>query len=85
MPRYFFNIRIGNELIGDPEGEELHDPDHAWHVARATIREILETAGDQGLVLTATVEVTDDQGEIVLEFPFAEAIIDPSEEIPNRH
>lgn len=85
MPRYFFNMRIGNELIRDPNGEELHDPDHAWHVARATIREILKTAGDQRLVLTAIVEVTDDQGEIVLEFPFAEAIIDPSEEMPKRH
>jgi hypothetical protein len=85
MPRYFFNLRLRDELIRDPEGEELRDPDHAWQVARATIGEILKTAGDQGLVLTAIVEVTDDQGEIVLEFPFAEAIIDPSEEIPKRH
>jgi hypothetical protein len=38
MPRYFFNMRIGDELIRDPEGEELRDPDHAWHVARTTIR-----------------------------------------------
>lgn len=85
MPRYFLNTRIGDELIRDPDGEELHDPDHAWHVARATIREILKTTGDRGLVLTSIVEVTDDQGEIVLEFPFAEAIVDPSEEIPKRH
>ena len=85
MPRYFFNMRIGNELIRDSEGKELQDPDHAWHVARATIREILKTGGDQRLVLTAIVEVTDDEGEIVLEFPFAEAIIDPSEEKPTGH
>ena len=85
MPRYFFNTRIGNELILDPEGEELRDPDHAWRVARTTIREILKTGGDQRLILTAIMEVTDDDGEIVLEFPFAEAIIDPSEEIPTRH
>jgi hypothetical protein len=85
MPRYFFNMRIGNELIRDPEGEELRDPDHAWHVARTTIREILKTGGDQTLILTAIVEVTDDEGEIVMEFPFAEAIIDPSEETPTRH
>jgi hypothetical protein len=85
MPRYFFNVRIGNELIRDPSGEELRDPDHAWHVARATIREILKTGGDQRLVLAAIVEVTDDQGEIVLEFPFAEAIVDSSGEIPTEH
>lgn len=85
MPRYFFNTRIGNELILDPEGEELRDPDHAWNVARTTIREILKTEGEQARLLSAILEVTDDDGEIVMEFPFAEAIIDPSEETPTRH
>jgi hypothetical protein len=85
MPRYFFNTRIGNELILDPEGEELRDPDHAWKVARTTIREILKTEGEQASLLSAILEVTDDDGEIVMEFPFAEAIIDPSEETPTRH
>jgi hypothetical protein len=78
-------MRIGGELIRDPEGEELRDPDHAWHVARTTIREILKTGGDQGLILTAIVEVTGEEGEIVLEFPFAEAIIDRSEESSTKH
>ena len=85
MPRYFFNTRIGNELILDPEGEELRDPDHAWKVARTTIREILKTEGEQASLLSAILEVTDDEGEIVMEFPFAEAIIDPSEETPTKH
>ena len=39
MPKYYFNTRIGKELILDPEGEELRDPDHAWEVARTTIRQ----------------------------------------------
>jgi hypothetical protein len=85
MPRYFFNTRIGNELILDPEGEELRDPDHAWNVARTTIREILKTEGEQAGLLSAILEVTDDEGEIVLEFPFAEAIIDSSQETATRH
>jgi hypothetical protein len=84
MPRYFFNTRIGNELILDPEGEDLRDPDQAWHVARTTIREILKTEGGQD-VLGAILEVTDDDGEIVLEFPFSEAIIEPSEKSATRH
>ena len=29
MPRYFFNTRIGGELISDPDGEELGNPDRA--------------------------------------------------------
>ncbi len=80
MPRYFFNTRIGDELISDPEGEVLGDPDRAWEMARAMIRELLKTEGADGALLSAVIEVTDDSGEIVLEFPFTEAILD----IPDR-
>jgi hypothetical protein len=76
MPRYFFNTRIDDELISDPEGEELRNPDRAWEVARAMIRELLKTDGAEGALLSAVLEVTDDEGEIVLEFPFTEAILD---------
>jgi hypothetical protein len=76
MPRYFFNTRIGDELISDPEGEELPDPDRAWEIARAMIRELLKTEGADGSLLNAILEVTDDDGEVVLEFPFTEAILD---------
>ena len=41
------------------------------------IRELLKTDGADGALLNAIIEVTDDDGEIVLEFPFAEAILDP--------
>jgi hypothetical protein len=85
MPRYFFNTRIGNELILDPEGEVLRDPDHAWQVARTTIREILRTDGEQPGVFNAVLEVTNDDGEIVLEFPFTEAILDPVKRSSTRH
>src|ERR1700712_2969293 len=76
MPRYFFTTRIGDEFIAAPEGEELRNPDRAWEIARAMIRELLKTEGAEGGLLNATLEVTDDEGEIVLEFPFAEAILD---------
>ena len=85
MPRYFFNTRIGDELIDDPEGEELRNPDRAWEVARAMIRELLKTEGAERALLSATIEVTDDEGEIVLEFPFAEAILDMSDETVTKH
>jgi hypothetical protein len=80
MPRYFFNTRIGDELISDPEGEELRDPDQAWEIARAMIRELLKTEGTGSGLLNAVLEVTDDEGEIVLEFPFTEALLDLSDE-----
>ena len=85
MPRYFFNTRIGDELIDDPEGEELRDPDRAWEVARAMILELLKTEGTDGALLRAVIEVTDDEGEIVLEFPFSEALLDLPDRQQTRH
>jgi hypothetical protein len=85
MPRYFFNTRIGDELISDPDGEVLVDADRAWEMARAMIRELLKTEGADGALLNATIEVTDDEGEIVLEFPFTEAILDISSQSATKH
>lgn len=85
MPRYYFNTRIGDELVADPEGEDLRNPDRAWEVARAMIRELLKTNGAERALLNATIEVTDDAGEIVLEFPFTEAILDMPDDSATRH
>jgi hypothetical protein len=85
MPRYFFNARIGDELIDDPEGDELRNVDRAWEVARAMIRELLRTEGAQPRLLDAVIEVTDDHGEIVLEFPFAEALLDEPDQRVTKH
>ena len=85
MPRYFFNTRIGDELISDPEGEDLRDPDRAWEIARAMIRELLKTEGAEAGLLSAVLEVTDDAGEVALEFPFTEAILNFSDAPATRH
>jgi hypothetical protein len=85
MARYFFNTRIGDELIVDPEGEELRNAERAWDIARAMIKELVKSEGTGGALLTAVIEVTDKDGEIVLEFPFAEAIFDPRDRPITRH
>jgi len=85
MPRYYFNTRIGDELISDPDGEILRDPDRAWEMARAMIRELLKTEGADGALLNAVIEVTDDEGDIVLEFPFTEAILESPDRSVTRH
>ena len=84
MPRYYFNTRIGDELVADPDGEELRDPHRAWEVARAMIQELLKSEGAEDL-LRAVLEVTDDEGEIVLEFPVAEALLDISDVSVTKH
>jgi hypothetical protein len=48
------------------------------------VGELLETEDAEGL-LGATLEVTDEQGEIVLEFPFAEALIAVSDVPVTKH
>ncbi|GJE73759.1 MULTISPECIES: DUF6894 family protein [Methylorubrum] len=79
MPRYFFHTRIGDALLTDEEGVELHDPDHAWRVARATIRESLSEEPDTSRLITASLIVADASGETVFEFPFSEAVDTPPE------
>ena len=74
MPRYYFNTRIDGELIRDPDGAELRDPDHAWTMARAMIRDILHDEDAEPRLMRAAIEVTDEDGEVVLEFPFTEAL-----------
>lgn len=80
MPRYFFNTRIGDDWVTDPDGAEMPDADAAWETARDTILAALRAGKDQAQLMTADLVVTDAEGEIVLEFPFAEAVeIDPDQ------
>lgn len=85
MPRYFFNTRIGEELVSDTDGEVLRSPDRAWEVARDMIKELLRTEGGNAALMTAVIEVTDEDGEIVLEFPFSEAIFNMPARSMTRH
>lgn len=85
MPKYYFNTRVGDEIIADPEGEELRNPDRAWEVARAMILELLRTEGGNAALLSTIIEVTDDRGEIVLVFPFYEAITVTRDQYATRH
>ena len=85
MPRYFFNTRIGDELIVDPDGEELRDPDRAYEIAKAMIVELLRSEGASQTLLSAVIEVMDDDGDMVLEFPFTEAIVELPDQNATRH
>ncbi len=76
MPRYFFHTQLAGDVVRDDEGIELRDPDQAWQVARATIREILADDGQAPQLMSASLQVTDISGDIVLEFPFSEALLD---------
>ena len=85
MPRYFFHTRLGHDLVSDPDGEELRNPDQAWEAARAMIRQLLQSEDTRPGLLSAVLEVTDADGEIVLEFPFSEVLIEVPDPDATRH
>ena len=49
------------------------------------IRQLLREGNEQPHLLSAHLEVTDEAGQVVLEFPFSEAIVDPGDEPPTKH
>lgn len=86
MPRYFFHTEIGQDRVSDPEGVELPDADAAWEKARVTARAVMaRDRASQVRLMTACLVVTDEAGEIVLEFPFAEAVTMPPEQDTTLH
>jgi hypothetical protein len=75
MPRYFFNVHIGDDALVDPDGQDLRDPDQAWEVAKAMAQNLMNTEFEQPVNWASShIQVRDDLDEIVLEFPFLEAI-----------
>ena len=75
MPRYFFNVHIGEDILSDPEGQDLRDADQAWEVAKAMAQNLMNTKFERSVNWAVShIEVKDNADEIVLEFPFLEAV-----------
>jgi hypothetical protein len=75
MPRYFFNVHIDTDVLADPDGQELRDPDQAWEVAKAMAQNLMNTEFERPVNWASShIEVKDDLDEIILEFPFLEAL-----------
>jgi hypothetical protein len=75
MPKYYFHLWRDGTRFADNEGQTLRDPDEAWEAARATALGIMKAEADSGTLWTScSFEVTDVTGQVILEFPFREAI-----------
>jgi hypothetical protein len=77
MPRYWFNVRDGNDLLrDDEEGCELPNLDAVKKDAILAARQILCAAALSGVAasLRVQIEVVDEAGKIVLIMPVGHAI-----------
>ncbi len=74
MPRYFFHLRQGDQMLQDIEGQELRDADEAWEAVKAAAASLMKQEFEGPVNWAETVfEVQDEAGEIVMEFPCLEA------------
>ena len=85
MPRYFFHTHLGEDVITDLHGADLRDADHAWETAKVTIQASLSDPKNHARLLGARLVVMDEAGDVVLEFPFAEAVTSPTPTDGTRH
>ena len=77
MPRYYFHIKNELEIIRDQEGQELHGLDAVREEATESAREMMSEKVREGHGPDSRAfVVTDEQGHVVLNFPFRDAIRD---------
>jgi hypothetical protein len=75
MSRYFFNLHLEGETVPDIEGQEFRDADEAWEATLAMAQNLMATEFSRPINWAAChFEVRDEAGNIVMEFPFVEAI-----------
>jgi hypothetical protein len=74
MPRYHFNVVTPTETIDDPEGAELSSLEAARGEAIKDARQLMASAMLSGHdISTRRIELTDDDGQLVLVIPFTDA------------
>ena len=66
MPRYYFHVRDGADLLLDEEGAEFPGRDGALAEAISSARDIVASQVRDGQVVgDALIEITDESGQLV--------------------
>jgi hypothetical protein len=61
MPKYLLDIHIGGDVLSDPEGQSLRDPDQAWEVTCAMALNLMDAQFDKPVNWASShIEVKDD-------------------------
>ena len=75
MPRFYFHLCRDGTRLHDSGGQELDDADQAWEAARVAALGLMHSEADATANWSeCRFEVTNDQNEVLLEFPFLEAV-----------
>ena len=75
MPRYYFHLRDGEDVLLDPEGRELNHPGAVEQMALNEARAIICDDGRGGRIdLTQRIDVEDEAGNLVHRLPFVDAV-----------
>ena len=75
MPRYYFHIRDGKELIRDDEGTELPDPEAAHAEALASARDLaMDEIRSHRRVDGRVIEITSEFGDTIEKLAVREGI-----------
>jgi hypothetical protein len=69
MPRYFFHLRYGSEVIRDEHGDELANDHMAMERAVNAARTLLRAPDARQTWSDCVLEVTNDKGEAVWRMP----------------
>jgi len=66
MPRFYFNVREGDNLYRDPQGQELSGYEAARTEALSSSREIIaERILHGGSINSRVIEITDETGAVI--------------------
>ena len=75
MARFFFNYRIGSDYVRDREGTDLDDIAQARAEAIKDARHLMSKAILDGSDVSSRIfEICDENGRVLMELPFSEAI-----------
>jgi hypothetical protein len=75
--RAFFNIRLDNQILPDPVGQEITDDAELRAAAYVVVRALVQRHGGEAQLLDAALHVTDAEGGALLDISFFEALYLP--------
>ena len=82
--RAFFNIKLDNQILPDPVGQEVIDDAELRAAAYVVVRALVQRYGGEAQLLDAALHVTDAEGATLLDISFFEALYLPIQPVTDE-